>query len=110
MTTTAINRTNHGLQENNTVLAERESAGIVIFPQGEIEQDGYPAGAAFTGRTGIAPQSRISLMGGVSSYSLPDGEDDIFEEGNRFRIPGRLITKIQRISNRLGTLGVRGYF
>ena len=132
MTTSAINQTNQESQENTLVTAEMERAGIVVSPQGEIEQDGYPAGAALAGRTGIATRPRMSPPGGISSDSQTDGEDDLFledlfpeeaaerplaklraqyrtfvqgEDKCEVRIPARLTTKVRRISRRLNTVG-----
>ena len=41
---------NQVLQENTTVSGKKETAGIAGSPQGEIEQDGCPAGAGCAGR------------------------------------------------------------
>ncbi len=41
---------NQVLQDNIPVSGKKETAGIAESPQGEIEQDGCPAGAGCTGR------------------------------------------------------------
>jgi hypothetical protein len=109
----------------------------VVSPQGEIEQDGYPAGAAFAGRTGIATNSGLNTSFGESFDSPPEGEDDLFRESLfpeetsevptaklsvqcrtivqrgdkcKVRISARLTTKVRRISKHLNVIGKRGYF
>ena len=48
---------NQVLQENTPVFGKKETAGIAGSPQGEIEQDGCPAGAGCAGRKDPGPES-----------------------------------------------------